>query len=50
MTPEKLEQAVIALIDDNVDGYSPEKYIDFLSALISTLKMREEAARDEMEA
>lgn len=49
MTPNELEQAVIKLIDDNVDSYSTEQYADFLGTLIGNLEMREEAARQEIE-
>jgi hypothetical protein len=49
MTPEQLEQAVIKLIDDNVDNYSTEIYADFLGTIIGNLEMREESARRELE-
>lgn len=49
MTSEQLEQAVIALIDDNVTHYTNEQYANLLGNLIGNLQMREEAANDEIE-
>lgn len=49
MTPEQLEKAVTALIDDNVGNWPAEKYAEFLGNLIGDLQMREEAVEGEIE-
>lgn len=49
MTPEKLTEAVIALIDDNAADWPTEDYAEFLGNLIGDLQMREEAAKNEIE-